>query len=152
MTGVVSPLPWKGVAQSAGGCMQYNIKLKKRAQELRTNATKQEQKLWYEFLREHRPRFTRQRIVGNYILDFYCAKAKLAIELDGSQHYEQENVEYDITRDKFINELGITVMRFPNNEVDKNFTGVCEKIMEKVGQPPPSADGTPFQGRGHENE
>ena len=130
----------------------YNAKLSPRAQDLRKNATKQENRLWYEFLREFRPRFTRQRIVGNYILDFYCAKAKLAVELDGSQHYESAAVEYDRVRTEFLVSLGIQVIRFPNNDIDSCFEGVCTtiagKVREVVGQPPPSADGAPFVSEG----
>ena len=126
----------------------YNAALRQRAQELRKNATKQENRLWYEYLRDFRPRFTRQRIVGSYILDFYCGAAKLAIELDGSQYYEPEAMEYDKTRTRFLESLGIVVMRFTNLDVDRSFEGVCITITNQVnallGQPPPSADGTPF--------
>ena len=126
----------------------YNATLTPRAQELRKNATKQENSLWYEYLRDFRPRFTRQRIVGSYILDFYCGAAKLAIELDGSQHFEPEAMEYDKIRTKFLESLGIVVMRFTNVDIDRSFEGVCITITNQVnallGQPPPSADGTPF--------
>ena len=126
----------------------YNASLTQRAQELRNNATKQENRLWYEYLRDFRPRFTRQRIVGSYILDFYCGIAKLAVELDGSQHYEPEAKEYDKTRTRFLKSLGIQVVRFTNIDVDSSFEGVCNTIANQVnallGQPPPSADGTPF--------
>ena len=130
--------------------MQYSTELKKKAQNLRNNATKQEKRLWYEFLREFRPRFTRQRVIGCYIIDFYCAEAKLAIELDGSQHYEPDSIEYDRKRTEFLETLGIQVMRIANNEIDKNLAGVCDGIKEKTlgRQPPPSADGTPFHGSG----
>jgi very-short-patch-repair endonuclease len=135
----------------------YNAKLLQRARELRVNATKQERKLWYEFLREFRPRFTRQRIVGSYILDFYCGKAKLAIELDGSQHYESESVKYDKIRTKYLEALGIKVMRFANTDVINSFEGVCGEITKEVAaimgeQPPPSADGTPFVREGGKEE
>jgi len=130
----------------------YNATLTARARELRNNATKQENRLWYEYLRDFRPRFTRQRIVGSYILDFYCGTAKLAVELDGSQHYEQEVMEYDKTRTRFLESLGIQVMRFTNLDVDRSFEGVCINIANQVnallGQPPPSADGTPFVSEG----
>jgi len=124
----------------------YNSTLTQRARELRVNATKQENRLWYEHLRDFRPRFTRQRIVGSYIVDFYCGSVKLAVELDGSQHYEPENVEYDKVRTRFLESLGIQVMRFTNIDVDSSFEGVCNTITNQVnallGQPPPSADGT----------
>jgi len=130
----------------------YNAALTKRARDLRKNATKQENRQWYEYLRDFRPRFTRQRIVGSYILDFYCGSVKLAVELDGSQHYESESMEYDKTRTRFLESLGIQVIRFANTDVDKNFEGVCIAIENQVnalrGQPPPSADGTPFEREG----
>ena len=97
----------------------YNATLTQRAQELRRNATKQENRLWYEYLRDFRPRFTRQRIVGSYILDFYCGSVKLAVELDGSQHYEHEAIEYDKARTNFLESLGIQVMRFTNGHLRK---------------------------------
>ena len=110
----------------------YKNSLKPVAQELRKVATKQENRLWYDFLREFRPRFTRQRIVGSYILDFFCPKAMLAIELDGSQHYEQNQMEYDNERTEFLNQFGIEVLRIPNVDIDRNFNAVCEKITETV--------------------
>ena len=129
--------------------MRYNSSLISRARELRTNATKQENRLWYDFLRNYSPRFTRQRIVGNYILDFYCAKAKLAIELDGSQHYEESSIEYDLTRTKFLESLGIKVVRFSNLDVDNNFEGVCEVIhLEVVGRATPAPLGHPLPRKG----
>jgi len=130
----------------------YNATLSKRARELRINATKQEKRLWYEYLRDFRPRFTRQRIVGSYIIDFYCATVKLAVELDGGQHYESDALEYDKRRTVFLETLGIQVLRFNNIDIDKSFEGVCNAIANKVyallGQPPPSADGTPFVSEG----
>ena len=126
----------------------YNASLSQRARELRKNATKQENRLWYEYLRAFRPRFSRQRIVGSYILDFYCGTAKLAVELDGSGHYEPEAIEYDKRRTRFLESLGIQVMRFTNTDVNRSLEGVCNTIANQVnarlGQPPPSAGGTPF--------
>ena len=127
----------------------YNSALLQRARELRTNATKQENRLWYEFLRVFRPRFTRQRIVGSYILDFYCGKARLAVELDGSQHFEPSAMKYDSVRTEFLNSFGIQVMRFANTDINRSFEGVCDAIAKRVTacigeQPPPSSDGTPF--------
>jgi len=130
----------------------YNATLTQRARELRKNATKQENRLWYEYLRDFRPRFTRQRIVGSYILDFYCGSVKLAVELDGSQHYEAEKMAYDRARTRFLGSLGIKVMRFTNIDIDSSFEGVCNTISSQVNailaQPPPSADGTPFVSEG----
>ena len=112
--------------------MKYNSNLLSNARNLRTNATKQENHLWYDFLRDYKPRFTRQRIAGNYILDFYCAKAKLAVELDGSQHYEENKIAYDKNRTTWLESLGIKVMRFTNIDVDRNFEGVCFAIDDMV--------------------
>ena len=130
----------------------YNTKLKQKARELRKNATKQENRLWYEYLREFKPRFTRQRIVGTYILDFYCGKAKLAIELDGSQHYESISQEYDERRTNYLNSLGIYVIRFSNTDVNSNFEGVCSTIERKIetliNATPASAEAPPSCAKG----
>ena len=110
--------------------MQYahNIKLSPYAKELRKNMTKEERHLWYDFLRSHSLRFLRQKVFGNYIVDFYCAKAKLVIELDGSQHFEALEAEKDKARSLYLESLGLTVIRIPNNEINRNFRGVCEYI------------------------
>ena len=125
----------------------YNATLSKKAHELRRNATKQENRLWYGYLRDFRPRFTRQRIVGSYILDFYCATAKLAVELDGSQHYETDAIQYDKKRTEFLESLNMKVIRFTNIDIDKSFEGVCNSIANEVQalrkQPPPSATAPP---------
>ena len=108
--------------------MEHNQKLTPRAQQLRKNMTKEERKLWYEYLRNYPYQFRRQVAFGNYILDFYCAAAKLAIELDGSQHYEADGLEYDNRRTAFLNRMGISVLRFTNTDVMRNLSGVCQKI------------------------
>ena len=108
--------------------MQHNSKLTSRAQELRKNMTKEERRLWYEYLHNYPYRFRRQVTVGNYILDFYCAAAKLAVELDGSQHYEFSGQLYDAQRTADLNGLGIYVLRFSNLDVLKNLRGVCRQI------------------------
>ena len=98
------------------------------ARELRKNMTPEERHLWYDFLRDYPVRFTRQKILGKYIADFYCAEAKLIVELDGSQHYEEENQKNDAERTGFLEEYGLTVLRIPNNAVRENFPGVCEAV------------------------
>ena len=108
--------------------MEHNPKLTGRAQTLRKNMTKEERRLWYEYLRQYPYRFRRQVTFGNYILDFYCAAAKLAIELDGSQHYETEGQKYDAVRDLWLESNGIQVLRFSNTDVLQNLSGVCQKI------------------------
>ena len=90
--------------------------------------TKEERRLWYEYLHDYPYRFRRQVTVGNYILDFYCAAAKLAIELDGSQHCEQFERVYDERRTTYLNSIGICVLRFSNLDVLSNLRGVCQQI------------------------
>ena len=99
---------------------------------LRKNMTKEEKHLWYDFLKDLPQNFNRQKVIGSYILDFYCASANLVIELDGSQHYEAENKEKDMMRDEFLNELGLHVLRYSNLEVNRNFKGVCEDILKHL--------------------
>ena len=101
---------------------------------LRKNMTKEEKHLWYNFLRHYEVKFLRQKPIGNYIVDFYCAKAKLVIELDGSQHYNEINVEKDTERTAFLEKYGITVVRIANIQVNKNFREVCEYIDDIVKQ------------------
>ena len=96
--------------------------------------TKEERHLWYDFLKELPITINRQKVIGNYIVDFYCAKANLVIELDGSQHYEDGNVEKDAERTGFLEGYGLTIIRIPNNEVSRNFRGVCEYIDAAVRQ------------------
>lgn len=105
-----------------------NKKLIPFAASLRKNMTRQERKLWYEFLQSYPIRFMRQKIIGNYIVDFYCAKAKLVVELDGSQHYDDAAVAYDRERTEYLKTFGLRVARFTNLEIDQNFRGVCEAI------------------------
>ena len=102
------------------------------AKELRKNATVQENKLWYEFLSKYNPRFQRQKSIGNFIADFYCHKAKLIIEIDGSQHYTSEGRSKDDFRTEILKEHGLTVIRFTNHQVDDNFKAVCSYIDKVV--------------------
>ena len=110
--------------------MQYkhNKRLVPFARQLRKEMTKEERHLWYDFLRTYPVRFSRQKVLGKYIADFYSAQAKLIIELDGSQHYEKDNAEKDVERTAFLEGYGLTIIRIPNNEVNSNFRGVCEYI------------------------
>ena len=95
---------------------------------LRKNMTSEERHLWYDFLRTYPIRFNRQKIIGKYIVDFYSSKAKLIIELDGSQHYEDDGIIRDIERTKFLEQYGFKMIRIPNSEIKQNFKGVCEYI------------------------
>jgi len=111
---------------------KHNAALTARARELRKNMTKEERRLWYDFLREHPKRFLRQKVIDNYIADFYCHEARLVIELDGSQHYEPGGLLKDKVRTGRIESRGLTVLRIPNNAVTENFRGVCEYIDIKL--------------------
>jgi len=108
--------------------MPRNNKLKHYSQTLRKNATKEEQQLWYDFLKTYPVQFNRQKIIGNFIVDFYCDKVKLAIELDGAQHYEENAQLYDEERTAYLNGLDITMIRFSNFEIQTNFYEVCMNI------------------------
>ncbi len=107
---------------------KHNANLVSNAKQLRKNMTKEERHLWYDFLRNYPVRFQRQKVLGKYIADFYCAKVNLVVELDGSQHYEPIGSEKDIERTNYLQQYGLTVIRIPNNEVMQNFLGVCEYI------------------------
>ena len=113
---------------------KHNKDIVPTAKMLRKNMTKEEKHLWYDFLRTYPVRFSRQKVLGRYIADFYSAEAKLVIELDGSQHYDDTNLEKDAERTSFLESYGLTVVRIPNNEVSKNFPGVCEYIDVLVKQ------------------
>ena len=98
--------------------------------------TKEEKPLWYDSLKPYHKQndvvFLRQKVIDNYIIDFYCPKAKLAIELDGSQHYEEDAEAYDIKRTKFLNDLGIEVLRYSNREIHTRFNEICDDIDRKI--------------------
>ena len=112
--------------------MYYDHRNVQLAKNLRKNMTPWERKLWYCFLKTYSVRFQRQKPIDRYIVDFYCAKAKLIIELDGSGHYETESIENDRKRTEKLESLGYKVIRFTNLDVDKNFYGVCTVIDETV--------------------
>lgn len=94
--------------------------------------TKEEKHLWYDFLRDYPVRFLRQKVIGNYIVDFYCPKADLVVELDGSQHFEEDAIAYDIERTEFLKQYHLKVIRFPNSEVHRHFRDVCSCIDLQV--------------------
>ena len=118
--------------------MERNSELKERSQKLRKEATKEENLLWYNFLRKYPVRFRRQYIVGNYIVDFYCHQAKLVVELDGSQHYENQGLAADAARDHYLKSIGLTVLRYSNLDVNRNFSGVCQDILNHLPANKPS--------------
>ena len=107
---------------------EYNKAKIPLAKTLRKNMTPWERKLWYEFLRSYPIRFQRQKAIGNYIVDFYCAKAKIVIELDGGGHYTTEQIKNDKLRTKELENMNLRVLRICNLDIDQNFYGVCEYI------------------------
>ena len=107
---------------------KHNSKLTGNARALRKNMTKEERHLWYDYLKSYPVRFLRQKVIDNFIVDFYCHEARLIIELDGSQHYEEKGLLKDKIRTEKLEERNLTVIRIPNIEVNKNFRGVCEYI------------------------
>ena len=112
-----------------------NPKLRKNAQKLRREMTKEERRLWYDFLKQLPVTINRQKVIAHYIVDFYCASAKLVIELDGSQHYEDEGAASDRERDRVLNQLGISVVRYSNDDINRNFDGVCADLLRRLELP-----------------
>lgn len=113
---------------------KHNKKLVLFAKQLRKEMTKEERHLWYDFLRSYPVRFSRQKVLGKYIVDFYSAEAKLVIELDGSQHFDEFAIKEDAERTSFLESYGLNVIRIPNNEINENFYEVCEYIDFVVKQ------------------
>ncbi len=112
----------------------HNPNLTSVSKTLRKNMTKEERHLWYDFLKQLPQTVNRQKVIGNYVVDFYCASAKIAIELDGSQHFEDIGRNVDMQRDAFLQSKGITVLRYSNFDVNQNFTGVCADIMRHIDE------------------
>lgn len=112
--------------------LEYDKKLIPNAKSLRKSLTPQERKLWYEFLSAYSPRFQRQKVIDHYIVDFYCAKAKLVLELDGSGHYIGEQMKHDEERTRILEKSGLQVLRFTNIDVIQNLEGVCIQIDRAV--------------------
>ena len=108
--------------------LMYSKNKIQQARYLRKNMTKEELKLWLNFLKPLNVHVRRQKIIGKYVVDFYIASAKLVIELDGSQHYIEEGQERDRNRDSFMEKKGLKVLRYSNNDINSNFSGVCEDI------------------------
>ena len=112
----------------------YNKKLKSRSRELRSSMTDAEIKLWSKLRRKqlYRLQFCRQKPIGNYIVDFYCPKARLVIEVDGGQHYKEQGMVRDAARDSYLSGLGLEVIRFSNRDVLYNLDGVMAVIVERL--------------------
>ena len=98
------------------------------AKELRKHMTPWERKLWYDFLRDYPLRFQRQKAIGEYIVDFYCAKARLVVELDGGGHYTAKQEEKDKLRTRELEAMNLKVVRICNLDIDHNFKNVCKYI------------------------
>ncbi len=131
---------------------QYNKSNIPLAKTLRKNMTPWERKLWYEFLRDYPIRFQRQKAIGNYIVDFYCAKAKLVVELDGGGHYINEQSAYDSERTLQLESMDLKVLRICNLDIDRNFYGACEHIDLEVRKSlPQSASLTAPSSEGADN-
>ena len=109
---------------------QNNSKLTHVSRVLRGNMTKEEKHLWYNFLKKLPQTINRQKVIGKYIVDFYCSAYKIVIELDGSQHFEESGIIKDMERDEYLKKLGITVLRYSNRDVNENFEVVCEDILK----------------------
>lgn len=114
----------------------YNSKLVERAKKLRKNMTVAEKKLWYSYLKSFSYRVLRQKPIDNFIVDFYCAKSKLVIEVDGDSHYTNDGREYDIERTQILEGYGLRVIRFSNDEVLNEFESVCQRIEDIPLNPP----------------
>jgi very-short-patch-repair endonuclease len=138
--------------------LPYNKNLKERARQLRANMTDAERYLWAKIRMKQLKGywFYRQKPIGDYIVDFFCPKAKLIIEVDGSQHFVNETIEYDRIREEYVSSLGLKVLRFTNTEVLKHVEGVVERIEEEINEKipliPPFSKGetqvSPFEKRG----
>ncbi len=111
---------------------KLNSNLLDRARTLRKEMTPEERKLWYLFLKDYPVRWYRQRIMGNFILDFYCAKAHLAVEVDGSQHYSEEGLSHDEERSRELLKYRIKVLRYSNADINKRFETVCQDIHKHI--------------------
>lgn len=107
---------------------KYNKKLQPNAQTLRRNMTPEERHLWYDFLKSLPVTVKRQQVIGQYVVDFYCASAKLVIEIDGTQHYEGAGLKEDASRDNYLKSSGYVVKRYSNRDIHRNFEGVCRDI------------------------
>ena len=112
--------------------MKHSARMLGIARLLRRNMTKQEKHLWYDFLRRYKVKIYKQHVIDNFVADFYCHKARLVIELDGSQHYTKEGCAYDANRTAVPKKHGLTVLRFTNIDVNEHFESVCEMIDQTI--------------------
>ena len=113
---------------------KHNKEIIPLAKTLRKNMTKEEKHLWYDYLKKCPVRFSRQKVLGKYIADFYSAEAKIVIELDGAQHFEEENRIYDEKRTEFLEQYDLKIIRIPNGEINTNFEGICRYLDKQIEQ------------------
>ncbi|MCL2814661.1 MAG: endonuclease domain-containing protein [Oscillospiraceae bacterium] len=111
---------------------KHNPNLTPNARELRKNMTRQEKHLWYDFLRSYPVRILRQKVIDSFVVDFYCAEAKLVIEIDGSQHYTENGIAYDTERERAMRAMGLKTIRYTNDEIEKRFDAVCGDIDRQI--------------------
>lgn len=114
--------------------IHYSRNTKQAAQELRKNMTPQEKHLWYDYLRTYPQQFRRQKQIDRFIVDFYCASARLVVEIDGSQHFSPEGISYDAERTSILAQYGLRVIRFTNAQIDEQFQSVCCEIDRIVAE------------------
>ena len=112
--------------------MKHDENILRNSQKLRRNMTKEERHIWYDFLKTYPVQFKRQVPFGNYIVDFYCHKAQLVLELDGAQHCEPEMLDYDRQRTVYLEKKGLMVMRISNLDVMREFRSVCDAVDQAV--------------------
>ena len=110
----------------------YNGKNIVLAKNLRKRATPQEKHLWYDFLKDYKIKFQRQKAIGEYIVDFYCPTLKIAIEIDRNQHYSKEGIEKDRIRTEEINKQGVQIIRITNKQIDNDFSWICEYLDTEI--------------------
>ena len=123
--------------------MEQEERLNDRARSLRKSMTLEERILWHQYLRAYPVQWNRQKVIGQYIVDFYCKRAKLIVELDGSQHGDPKAIDYDRERTAYLNDLGYRVLRFTNTDVKNNLSGVCAVIDRAVKNLPLGEGGSP---------
>ncbi len=114
--------------------LPHNTKNLGNARQLRKNMTPEERHLWYDFLRYYPVKIMKQKPIGNYIVDFFCESAKLVIEIDGSQHFEEKGLDYDAHRTQYLESLGLMVVRFSNADINREFRAVCELLDHLIQQ------------------
>ena len=112
---------------------RYSRKFKPLAQNLRRNMTREEKRLWYDFFKRFPITVNRQKQIGDYIVDFFIAEKRMVIEIDGIQHADKEQHEQDIMRDFSLRDLGLTILRYHNTQINENFESVCDDILKKIG-------------------